>query len=185
METLWPWFALKVRSRNEALTGWLLAGKGYEAFVPTYVDCRKYSDRIKKVDSPLFPGYVFCRLDPQVRLPVLKTPGVEYILTVDGSPACVREDEIAAIQRITSAGGNAKPWPYLKAGHKVRVEFGAFSGLEGIFVEEKGVERLVVSVSLLQRSVSVEIDRTWIRPLGPNVVTPGPQSHYTVNSRLN
>jgi transcription antitermination factor NusG len=183
MECFWPWFALKVRSRNEAVTGSLLAGKGYEAFVPSYVDCRVYSDRIKKVDAALFPGYVFCRLDPEKRLPVLKTPGVEYILTLDGVPAAVPEDEIAAIQRITKAGVDAKPWPYLKAGHKVRVEFGAFTGLEGLFVEERGVDRLVVSVTLLQRSVSVEIDRTWIRPIDTNVAAALPiPERYSLRS---
>lgn len=160
-----PWFALKVRLRNEGAVHRALTRKAYETFLPTYTDLRRYSDRIKKVDAPLFPGYLFCRIDPVQRLPVLTTAGVEYIVSLNGEPEPVPEHEVAAIERITRNGAAAKPWPYLQAGHRVRVECGAFAGLEGILTGERGDERLVISVTLLQRSVAVEIDRTWIRPL--------------------
>lgn len=160
-----PWYAIKVRTRGESLVSTLLQRKDYEIFLPTYQESRKYSDRIKKVDTPLFPGYLFCRLDVSQRLPVLTTPGVDYILGNNGEPEPLPELEIEAIQRVVHSGATARPWPFLKTGSRVRVEHGAFTGVEGILLTERGTDRLVLSISLLQRSVSVEIDRMWIRPL--------------------
>lgn len=160
-----PWFALKVKARRELQVSDALRGKELEAFVPTVRECRKYSDRIRKVDAPLFPGYLFCRLNPSHRLPVLTTPGVEYILGSNGQLQAVPESEIGALQRLVSEGAHAKPWPYLKDGDRVRVEFGSFAGVEGLVVREGQSDRLVLSVTVLQRSVALEIDRTWIRPV--------------------
>ena len=159
-----PWYALKVRTRGESLVGTVLQRKDYEIFLPTYQESRKYSDRIKKVDTPLFPGYLFCRLDASNRLPILTTPGVDYILGTNGEPEPLPENEIESIQKVVR-GGSARPWPFLKTGSRVRVEHGAFTGVEGILLTERGADRLILSISLLQRSVSVEIDRTWIRPI--------------------
>lgn len=125
----------------------------------------KYSDRMKKVDVPLFPGYVFCRMDVTERLPVLKTPGVHSILGFDGEPSPVPDQEMVAIQRVVGSGASVGPWPFLKVGDRVRVERGAFTGVEGILISERGCDRLILSVEMLQRSVAVEIDRSWIRPL--------------------
>lgn len=161
----YPWYALKVRTKAEAFIGASLRSKCYETFLPTYVETRAYSDRLKKVDVALFPGYLFCRLDPDHRLPVLQTPGVEYVVSFDRLPQAIPDSEIEAIRQVLIAGGKAKPWPYLKVGDKVRVMLGAFSGVEGILQSEKGVDRLILSVTLLQRSVAVEIDRNWIHPV--------------------
>lgn len=160
-----PWYVLKVRSRAELTIGSLLDQKSYETFVPTYLEIRRYSDRLKKVDTPLFPGYVFCRLDAKNYLPVLTTPGVEYVLGSAGEPEPVPEEEVSAIERVFHAGAKAHPWPYLKTGNRVRVEHGSFAGIDGIYVSDKGADRLVLSITMLQRSVSVEIDRDWVRPL--------------------
>ncbi len=143
----------------------LLERKEYEIFLPTYQEVRKYSDRMKKIDAALFPGYLFCRMDVTRRLPILKTPGVHGILGADGEPTPIPEAEIVAIQRVIGSGARVGPWPFLKAGDVVRVERGAFAGVTGILVTERGVDRLILSVEMLQRSVSVEIDRTWIRPM--------------------
>lgn len=161
---LLPWFALKVRSSGEARVKSFLDHKGYDIFLPTYVESRKYSDRIKKIDAPLFPGYLFCRLDVEKRLPVLKTPGVDSVIGVAGNPQPIDESEIDAIRRVVQSGASAIPWPYLRAGDIVEIQFGSLSGLRGILLNIRGKDRLILSVNLLQRSISVEIDRTWVRP---------------------
>jgi transcription antitermination factor NusG len=163
--TTYPWYALKVRVRGELLIRKALELKDYQIFLPTYKETRQYSDRLKKIDVPLFPGYLFCRLDVNRRLPILTTPGVDYILGSNGEPEPVPESEIAAIAQVLNSGAIVGPWPFLKTGSRVRVEKGAFAGVEGIFVSERGADRLVLSVTMLQRSISVEIDRTWIKPL--------------------
>jgi transcription antitermination factor NusG len=161
----YPWYALKVRTRCESIISIALERKEYVTFVPTYQEARQYSDRIKKVEAPLFPGYLFCRLDAKRRLPVLTTPGVHYILGNNGEPEPLPEEEVAAIERVVRSGAVARPWPFLKTGSRVRVEHGAFAGVEGILLNERGTDRLILSITMLQRSVSVEIDRSWIRPL--------------------
>ena len=159
-----PWYALKVRAKAESSVDISLRAKKYITFLPTYQECRQYSDRRKTVSVPLFPGYLFCRLNPEKRLPILQTPGVDFVLG-NGKPESIPEEQIEAIEKTVSSGFSAKPWPYLKAGQKVIVETGPLLGVEGILVAEKGIDRLILAVEMLQRSVSVQVDRTWIRPL--------------------
>jgi transcription antitermination factor NusG len=165
-----PWFALQVRNRYEKLTAAFLQNKGYECFLPFYKCRRRWSDRIKELELPLFPGYVFCRFDVSKRLPILVTPGVLLIVGIGKVPIPVEENEIAALQSIAKSTLQAGPWPYLQVGQRVRIEFGPLQGAEGILVAVRKTHRLVVSVTLLQRSVAVEIDEDWAIPL-PSPVT--------------
>lgn len=135
-----------------------LRGKGYEYFLPMCKGRRRWSDRIKEVQSPLFPGYLFCRFNPQNRLPILKTPGVNQIVGYNRTPVAVDEEEINAIRTLVASGLPNYPHPFLELGNRVRIEAGALRGLEGILLEVKGKRRLVLSITLLQRSVAVEID---------------------------
>jgi transcription antitermination factor NusG len=158
----WPWFAILVRTSKEKTASLLLENTGYECFVPTSKYIRRWSDRIKEVEVPLFPGYFFCRMNPHNRLPVLMTPGVIQIVGVGKTPIPVEEEEMAAIRRVGKSGLPTMPWPYLEVGHVVRIEEGPLNGLTGIVLKIKSGLKLVLSVSLLQRSVAVEIDRTWV-----------------------
>lgn len=153
-----PWFALQVRVRHEADVTVHLEGKGYEWFLPLYKERKRWSDRVKQVDSPLFPGYVFCRFNPNDRLPILKTPGVTQIVGYNRVPVAVDESEIDSIRTLVASGVPNFPCAYLEVGSRVRIEAGALRGLEGILMEVKGKRRLVLSITLLQRSVAVEID---------------------------
>jgi transcription antitermination factor NusG len=160
-----PWYALQVRARHEASVVDHLHGKGFEWFLPLYKVRKRWSDRIREVQAPLFPGYLFCRLNVQDRLPILKTPGVIQIVGYNRAPIAVDEHEIQAIQRMVASGIPNQPWPFLEAGDCVRIESGPLSGLEGILVEFRGNHRLVLSVTLLQRSVAVEIDSAFVTSL--------------------
>jgi transcription antitermination factor NusG len=156
--TRYPWFALQVRVRHEVAVSDHLKGKGYEWFLPLYKSRRRWSDRVKEIEAPLFPGYLFCRFDPHDRLPILKTPGVAQIVGYNHIPIPVDEHEITAIRRLVASGVPNFPCAYLEVGSKVRIDTGALRGLEGILTDVKGKRRLVLSISLLQRSVAVEID---------------------------
>src|SRR5579863_9960866 len=127
-----PWFALQVRTRHEAAIGGFLEAKGYEQFVPHYKFKKRWSDRVKVTEAPLFPGYLFCRFDPQYRLPILKTPGVIQVVGCNRIPAPIDETEIQAIQTLIASGFPAQPWPFLAVGDRVRIESGSLQGLEGI-----------------------------------------------------
>jgi transcription antitermination factor NusG len=159
---LWPWFAIMAKTCREKTASLLLENAGYECFVPTSKYMRRWSDRMKEIEVPLFPGYFFCRMNPHNRLPVLMTPGVIQIVGVGKAPRPVDEEEVAAIQRAAKSGLPTMPWPYVEIGHTVRIEEGPLRGLTGIVFKIKSGVKLVLSVSLLQRSVAVEIDRRWI-----------------------
>ena len=181
----WPWFAILVRTSREKAANSLLENTGYECFLPISKYMRRWSDRMKEVEVPLFPGYLFCRMNQHNRLPVLMTPGVMQIVGVGKTPVPVEEEEIAAIQRVGTSGLSTMPWPYLEVGHVARIEDGPLRGMTGIVVKIKSGLKLVLSVSLLQRSVAVEIDRSWIGAAYPvaltaNQTASGPASPQTV-----
>lgn len=159
------WFALQVRTRWESSTALLLSGKGYQTLLPTYRTKKRWNGRLREATAALFPGYVFCQFDAQKRLPVLVTPGVIAVVGCGRIPLAVDAGEIAAIQTVVSSGCQAEPWPYLEVGQRVRIDSDALQGLEGILVNFKGNHRIVVSVSLLRRSVALEIDRSSVRPV--------------------
>lgn len=158
------WFAVKVRARSEDLVAQFLRAKGYDCLLPTYPERRRYSDRFRDIQLALFPGYVFCRFDPAYRLPIITTPMVHEVVSFGRMPCPVAEDEVGAIQQIISSRSLVRPWPYLRTGQKVRIEEGPLKGVEGLLVSERGHDRLVVSVQLLQRSLAVEIERYSVRP---------------------
>jgi transcriptional antiterminator NusG len=159
---LLPWFAIRVKSRRENVTAIALRGKGLEEFAPTCRARNRWSDRVKEVDVPLFPGYIFCRFDPQHRLPVMTTPGIVSIVGLGKTPVPVDDSEIARIQSVVSSGALAYPWPFLCIGQKVTIRRGPLTGVEGFLIASKDQYRLVVSVQLLQRSVATEIDRDCV-----------------------
>jgi transcription antitermination factor NusG len=161
-----PWYAVRVRSNYESLTVMHLRDRGYEQLAPAYQTERRWSDRKKRVEQFLFPGYVFCRLAVENRLPVLTAPGVVGLVGFGKVPAPIPDHEIEYIRSMVQSGLLVTPWPFLQVGQQVVIEHGPLAGVEGILQQVKGRFRLVVSICLLQRSVSTEIDRDWVRPLG-------------------
>ena len=159
------WFAVRVKSRFERIVASAAHGKGFEEFLPTYQSRRRWSDRVKSVEMPLFPGYVFCRLDPQKRLPLLMIPGVLHLVGIGKTPMPLDEAEVTAIQTSVRSGLFVEPWSFVEAGQRVRIDDGPLAGLEGIFSGSSKQQRLIVSVTLLKRSVGVAIERHWATPL--------------------
>jgi transcription antitermination factor NusG len=166
------WFALCVRSQYEKNVAATLRSKGYEDFLPLYRCRRRWSDRFKELELPLFPGYVFCCFDINHRLPILLTPGVMLIVGSGKIPVPVDDNEIAALKSIVKSRFQAEPWPFLQIGQTVRIEQGSLEGVEGILLALKKPNRLVVSVTLLQRSVAVEIDEDWAKPVSSSIHSP-------------
>lgn len=161
-----PWFALRVRSRAERKVSQALQQKGFEQFLPAYPRRSYWSDRVKMVSQPLFPGYVFCRYRPKDTLAVLQTPGVVAAVGFGRCPAAVPEAEIASLRKLVESTVPLFPRAFLHVGQKILVNRGPLAGVEGILEQfEKGC-RVVVSVTLLQRSVSAEVDAECVTPAG-------------------
>ena len=144
----------------------VLEFKGFEALAPTYRARRRWSDRIKEIDLPLFAGYVFCRFPVAERRTVVDAPGVAKVVEFAGQPAEILEREIRAIRLVMASNLPRRPWPFLKPGDRVRIERGPLRGVEGTLLRETHREglQLVIGVEILQRSLAVE--------LGPDMVEP-------------
>jgi transcription antitermination factor NusG len=152
------WFALSVAPRHEKKVSCLLDQKGYETFLPLYRRRHRYGRRTREYQLPLFPGYLFCRTDVCTRLPVLTTAGVFHFLGTGQVPDPIADDEIKALQIASLAGFPLEPHAYWYKGQKGRIVSGPLAGLEGILVDSTKRLRLVLSVTLIQRSVLLEID---------------------------
>jgi len=160
-----PWYALRVKSRFENAVASHLTARGFESFLPMYKSRRRWSDRVRELEVPLFSSYVFCRFDPLNRLPVVSVPGIVHVVSIGKVPMPVEQAEIEAIQAAVHSGLHHEPCSYFHVGQRVRIEQGPLNGVEGILLNFKGNQRLVLSITLLQRSMAVQIDEAWARPL--------------------
>lgn len=163
----WPWFAVLIRNHSEKSAALFLENAGYECFLPVSSYLRPLSGRVNKLEMPLFPGYLFCRMDPTYRLPVLRTPGVIQIVGVGEDLIPADEEEIAALHRIGKSGVPTMPWPYMQVGTLERLADGPLRGLSGFMIKIKSGLKLILSVSLLHRSVAVEVERSWLSCANP------------------
>ena len=142
-----------------------LSKKKVEAFLPTYKVRRRWSDRYKVVEEPLFKNYLFINVDLDRFQEVLQSYGAVRFVTFDGKPAQISQNEIVSIRRLVDSELSYDPHPYLKVGRRVRVRSGPLEGCEGILTRKKGLARLVLNVDLLQQSVSAEIDADCVEPV--------------------
>lgn len=154
------WYAVYTRSRHEKKVAELLRNRQVSCYVPLYRSVRRWKDRRTEIDLPLFPGYVFARIAWRSRLQVLTVPGVVHIVNFNGKPAPVADSEIDALRRGLSQSASIKPHPYLKVGRRVRVRSGPFAGMYGTLIRRKHAYRIVLSIDLIMRSLSVEIDES-------------------------
>ena len=157
-----PWFALAVKSLHEHAVAECLEFKSFEVYLPIKRDVRRWSDRLKTIERPLFPGYVFCRLDCARRIEALRTPGVRSIVGFGGEVTPISEVEIERVRTLLASGHAVEPWPFINAGQRVRVHCGPFRGIEGILVSVRDSCRVVINLELLQRSVAVQIDSSYL-----------------------
>jgi transcription antitermination factor NusG len=159
------WYALHVHARKEQLVASQLENRKLECFLPTYKSFRKWSDRTKEIQQALFPGYVFCRFDYENRQPVVMTAGVTQVVGNGKAAIPIADAEIEALQVTVKSGIQTQPWPYLRTGEFVQINYGHLAGLQGILVNFKGTHRVVLSVTLLQRSLALEVELEWLSPV--------------------
>ena len=158
------WYALYTRPRHEKQVFEELAARDIEAFLPTYKIRRRWSDRYKVVEEPLFKNYLFVRMALDRYHDTLRPYGAVNFITFDGQPAQIPDAEIAAIRQLVESELPYNPHPYLKVGRKVRVKSGPLEGCEGILMRKKGLARLVLSVHMLQQSVVAEVEAECVEP---------------------
>jgi len=164
------WFAVRVRSNFEATTSAAFRNRGLESFNPTYGSTRQWSDRVRELELPLFPGYVFCRFTPSKSLLVRSSPGVVHIVSAGHNPIPVDDHEVESVRSICRSGLLVRPAEPVAIGQRVVVVKGPLQGVEGTVVRLKEGQRLIAAISLLQRAVSVELDNAWIEVVEDAIV---------------
>jgi transcription antitermination factor NusG len=152
------WLAAYTKARHETVVARQLEAKELSLLLPTYIRASRWSDRVKRIAEPLFPGYVFVRVSDEERVRVLQTGGVVNIVSVAGKPAPLRDEDVAMLRECAARPHAFEPHPFLHIGQRVRVKQGPFSGWEGVLAQKKNAARLVVSVEQIMRSVSVDLD---------------------------
>ena len=161
------WYAVRTRSRHEKLVARQLESHGIQSFLPVITKISKWSDRRKEVELPLFSGYAFVRLDHASgeRVRVLQTQGVVNFVGVQGSGVPIPDQEIENINILVASKVTYQERPYLQVGQRVRVCGGALDGVEGILAAENSDRSLVISVGLIQRSISVRVAGYNVEPI--------------------
>ena len=157
------WYVLRVHSRREKWIAQGLRTAGHEVCLPLTSSRRRWSDRSKNIEWPIFPGYVFCQFDTGDRVPILQTPGVLSILGTAGKAMPLAPEEVQSLRVLERATVQVDSQPFLYVGDWVVIEGGPLDGLIGILKGNRKSTRVIVSVGLLQRSVAVELDRASVR----------------------
>ena len=160
------WYALHTRPRHEKMVVHRLEERGVTSFLPLITEVHRWSDRQKKVQSPLFSCYVFARFSPNraERLRVLRVDGVFSLVGANGEGAPIPDAQIEAVRSLAEAD---LPWsshPYLKIGQRVRIRSGALDGMEGILLSRNGDQTLVISIDAIQRSLAVRVEGYEVEP---------------------
>jgi transcription antitermination factor NusG len=156
-------YAVKVRSRMEHTITGTLRNKGFDVLSPSYVDRKRYSDRVKIVSRALFPGYVFVRTDAKKLLPLVSTEGVSYIVKTGNALKPLPHKEVQALQSLCNLEEACAPCERLTVGLRVVITAGPFEGLEGILKRVGNSERLVVSIDSIFSSVSVDLSGSEVK----------------------
>lgn len=159
------WYALYTCANHEKKAAKEISRRGIESFLPVYKTTRRWSDRRVQIEMPLFPGYVFVHLALCDRLKALLVPGVVRLVGFGGLPTALPDEQMETL-RAGLDGVRAQPHPLLTVGKRVRIKRGPLAGMHGILLRRKGKFRLVISISVIQRAMAVDVDFVDVEPEG-------------------
>ena len=136
-----------------------LERKGIETFLPLLKEMHQWTDRAKKIETPLFPGYTFARIHAgsRSRIDLLRTEGVIGVIGFAGKAVSIPAKQIDDLQLVLSQKVPCALHPFLRIGQRVRIRGGSLDGLEGI-LDRRGERSLVISVESIERSVAIRIE---------------------------
>jgi transcription antitermination factor NusG len=162
------WYAVQTRARNEKVISERLQEQGLTTFLPLVTEIRRWSDRKKKVEVPLFSCYVFVKLvfsSSAARMRVYRTSGVFGIVSMRGEAIPIPEEQIETLRTVVT---QQVPWsthPFLKIGQRVRIRGGSLDGVEGVLLSRDKDRTLIISVDAIQRSLAVRVEGYDVEPL--------------------
>jgi len=159
------WYAIYTKPRFEKKVAQDFEKKKLEGLLPLRSVKKVWSDRVKKVEEPLFPSYIFVHANAKERYLALQSLGVVRMVSFGGEPVRIPEDQIDAVLKIVELGYNPQPHQYFRVGDAVEVVSGPLSGIRGNYFEERGKGRLAIAVDLIQQALSIEVEEGQVRRL--------------------
>lgn len=167
-ETPLHWFAVQTRHHHEKRIAERLNLAEMETFLPVHRAVHRWKNGVnKRLDLPLFPCYLFTRIKAAQRLRLLREPGIIAIAASNTSPTPIDDAEISML-KLVAENVKAQPHPYLALGQRVRITSGPLTGMEGILMRKKQELRVVISIEIIMRSITVEISEFEIEPVRTN-----------------
>jgi transcription termination/antitermination protein NusG len=162
------WYALWTNSHCEQLVCDQLLEKGFAALLPTVEIWSRRRGVRRLISAPMFPSYLFLHgtIDKKAYIEVSKVKGLVCMLGERWDRlTTIPDDEMQAIEKLSASRQPVLPYPYLKEGQRARITSGPLAGVEGILVESKPEQGLLVlSLHLLHRSVAVVVDGCDVVP---------------------
>jgi transcription antitermination factor NusG len=157
-QTSSEWFAIETKYRFEKKVAVHLKHKGFRVFLPVSTEYHQWTDRLKAITAPLFPGYAFVHLDQSRDFcqAVLRTPGLIRFVSFGGVAATIPRKQVEDLQMLMQQNNSFAEHPFVQAGDRVRLRGGCLHGLEGILVKQ-GNDKLVISIQSIQRSLAIEV----------------------------
>lgn len=159
------WFALCTRARHEKAVREQLRRKGYEEFLPTITRITQWSDRTKKIEGPLFPGYCFARFENWEMFDVLKVPGICYVVKRDKKPESVPENQIEALKKLMMSAVSYSPYQSISEGMSVQIVRGPLSGVRGRLLMQDGGHYVIIGVDLIKLGARVRVQASEVIPV--------------------
>ena len=152
------WYAAYTHAQHESAASQQMGSRGLEVFLPSIERERRWKDRFVRLSTPLFPGYVFVRMQLCDRLRVLSVPSVARLVTFNGRPAAIPDSEIESVRRCLISGFGVQSRPFLDIGTRVRIRGGTLKGVEGIVSRSLDGYKLLVSIELVRQSIALDVD---------------------------
>ena len=159
------WIAVYTKSRHEKSVNELLHNKNIQSYLPLIKVKRKWSDRYKWIEKPLFKGYLFVKSDKKNYLEIVQTHGVHHIVKIGGKIIPIEESEIQGIQNLTDRGGRLELVDYFTAGDKVEIFGGPLKGLRGYIARSKGKDTFILKIDTIQQAIQCQIERRWLKTI--------------------
>jgi len=151
------WYPLQTRYQCEKKVDTALRHEGFESFAPMQLATRRWSDRTKLVESPLFPGYTFVRMEaePELLIKVLRLPGLVRFVMSGRELVPIPNQEIDAVRALVQGSTSFESGPFPAVGERVRIHGGCLEGVEGVLIGQTGRQEIVISVGAIHRSLKV------------------------------
>ena len=159
------WIVVRSKPRSAKVANNELVKKNIESYLPLLKERRKWSDRKKWVEFPLFSSYLFARIDIKDSIFVLQTQGVNTIVKFGKQIAIVQNSVIEAIRLAMEGGYKLEPVEYFVEGNRVEVVAGPMKGIKGIVAKLRGQNRLIIKIDAIQQALSIQIESKFIRNL--------------------